>query len=104
MPRVEAELKYFPDDVKRQRKVEVKADDIIKIGKKYNTDIKTREKLVMRFKQLVVTVGADDEVAVKNCVKDIIKLYGKPDLPSLVFGSRKRGKELVKSAIKELLG
>jgi len=100
----EVELQYFRNDVKRFVGTDINIDFIKEIGSKYKTNMKIKEKSPSGYSQVIINITAEDEAALKECVREILRLYGKPDLPMSLFGggSKKKGNELVKSVMKEL--
>ena len=100
----EVQLLYFKRDVKRLKGIDLSNDKINEICAKNGVNVKFKDKTPGGMPQLSIDMYTIDELALKACVKEILTLYGKPDLPGGLFLSveKKRGNELVKSVMKEL--
>jgi len=114
MSKIVAQLQYFPRDVKRFKNIDVKPEDLRRIKEKYGTSIVGRVVragpggLIARrifsellFEMVIITVAGDQEEAVRNSIADIVKLYGKPDIPSVLWGSKRQGSRIAKSVVEE---
>jgi hypothetical protein len=103
---VEAELHYFRDDVKMRKKIDISKPVLEAIGKKHNIRLNIDDKamaMTAGFKQTIITLASNNEAALKDCIREILELYGKPRLPGMIFGgSKKKGKELTKTVMQEL--
>ena len=95
---------YFKNDVKKNKGIDLNKDKINEFCSKFGAQVKMKDKTPGNMPQLSVSIYGADEAALKNCVKEILTLYGKPDLPSgfLLGAEKKKGNELVKSIIKEM--
>lgn len=104
MMETEVQLLYFRRDVKRIKGIDLNNDKINEICTKNGVSVKFKEKTPGGMPQLSIDMYTIDELALRNCVKEILTLYGKPDLPGGMFlgAEKKRGNELVKSVMKEL--
>jgi hypothetical protein len=100
----EVELHYFRKDVIMNKGSDIKNDLIEEIGKKHHINMGIKEKAPGGYAELIINMTAEDEVGLREAIKEIIMLYGKPDLPMSLFGGegKKRGKELAKSVMQEL--
>lgn len=106
-------------------KVDVEEEDLAEIAKKHKTVTIVAEKASKRhlkyetgvpplppypgplprtqkIPKTIIRVTGDTEYSVKNCVKDLLKLYGIPDETPGGFLRGKKGKRIVESALREL--
>ena len=99
----EVEMLYFKNDVKRIRGIDISKDKINEICAKLNVELKMKDKTPGNMPQLSINLSGTDETTLKGCIREIVSLYGKPDLPSgfLMGAEKKRGNELVKAVNKE---
>jgi hypothetical protein len=104
MMETEVELLYFTNDVKRIKGIDLSKDKINEICTKSDVSVKFKDKTHDNMPQLSIDMYNIDESVLRICVKEILTLYGKPDLPGGLFlgPEKKRGNELVKYFIKEL--
>ncbi len=100
----EVQLLYFKRDVKRIKGIDLSNDKINEICAKNGVNVKLKDQTPGNMPQLSINMYHTDESVLKVCVKEILTLYGKPDLPGGMFlaSEKKRGNELVKSVMKEL--
>lgn len=100
----EIELQYFRREVIMNKGTDIKNDLIEEVAKKNHINVGIKEKAPGGMAQVIINMTAEDEIALKEAVKEIIVLYGKPDLPISLFGGegKKRGKEIAKSVMQEL--
>jgi hypothetical protein len=99
----EVELQYFTKQVKMDKGMDIKNDLIEEIGKKYHINVRIKEKAHPAYPQVIINMTSEDEAALKEGIREILELYGKPDLPMSLFGGgKKKGNELVRSVMKEL--
>jgi len=102
--KIEVDLQYFKNDVKRIKGTDINIERIKEIGKNCKADMNIKEKTPSGFPAVLINVASDDESALRQCVKEIVSLYGKPEVPSSMFGggSKKRGKEIANDVIREV--
>ncbi len=101
MIETEVEMLYFKNDVKKAKGVELDKEKIKKICEEHNAQLKMKDKTPGNMPQLSINIFGADESILKSCVKEIISMYGKPDLPGgfLLGAEKKRGNELVRSIL-----
>lgn len=126
MAKIIVELHYFSKSKtsfawvyrKLGENVEIKKEDLAGIAQRHEAITITAEQVVVRLlvsepmlywprfvrlPKTIITVTGDEEGSVKNCVTDLLKLYGIPDeIPRGLWGSKKVGKRIAESALKEL--
>jgi len=104
MMETEVELNYFLKDAERYKGVELNRAKINEICTKAGLEPKFKDKSSGGFPMLSINFYGIDESVLKPAVKEILELYGKPELPGgfLLGPEKKRGNELVKSVMKEL--
>ncbi len=101
---------YFPGDLRRYRGIIIRKDVVEAVGDKLG--VKVTYKIAPRgaagpisallFKHYMIetatiTVEGDDEEKVKEAIREVVKMYGKPDVD---FGMK--GAKLVKQVVKEM--
>jgi len=107
LPEIEAEMIYYEGDVKRFKGVEIKEEEIKKIGEKHGINVDVKASLVrgaMVAKKFTITLLGDEESPIRRSVEDVVKLYGKPSSPFFAHGSKKKGKQIVESIVKKEFG
>ena len=128
MVKIRVELHYYPREEgsyawerrKLGERVEIKEEEIAEIAKRFGvaTNIGERKKLVFflpqfserdprqvipRARKTIITIFADEEFKVRDCVRTLLKAYGVPDEVSKgLWGKKKKGEEIVRSVLEEL--
>lgn len=104
MMETEVELNYFLRDAKGYKGIDLTREKISEICTKAGLEPKFKDKSPGGFPMLSISFYGIDESVLKSAVKEILGLYGKPELPGgfLLGPEKKRGNELVKSVMKEL--
>lgn len=104
MANYEIEMKYFRSDVKMAMGANLSSDKIKEIGANSKVRLSATDSGATGVSWVTVKMSSDDEIPLRQCVKEIVRLYGKPDLPGSLFGgaAKKKGKELVVSVMNEL--
>jgi hypothetical protein len=106
MIEIEVELNYFLKDAERYKGIELNRAKINEICAKVGLEPKFKDKSKSPggFPMLSISFYSAYESELKSAVKEILALYGKPELPMgfLLGPEKKRGNELVKSVMKEL--
>lgn len=104
MAAFEIEMQYYRNDVKQAMGANLSSDKIKEIGANSKIQMSVKDSAATGVSWVVVKMSSDDEAAVRQCVKEIVRLYGKPELPGGLFGgsAKKKGKELVASVMNEL--
>jgi len=105
-----AQFYYFPGDLRRYKGIIIRKEDVEAVGAKIG--VKVTYKIAPRgaagpisallFKHYMIetatiTVEGDDEEKVKEAIREIVKVYGKPNVD---FGMK--GAKLVKQVVKEM--
>ena len=105
MPEIEAEMIYYEGDVKRLKGVEIKEEEVKKIGEKHGVNVDVKVSLMrgamQAIRKFTITLSGDEESSIRRSVEDAVKLYGKPNSPLFAHGSKKKGKQIVESVVKE---
>jgi len=101
---IEVELLYFKNDVRKNKGIDLNKDKINELCSKFGAQVKMKDKTPGNMPQLSVSIRGVEESTLKNCIKEILTLYGKPDLPGgfLLGAEKKKGNELVKLIINEM--
>ncbi len=104
MANYEIEMKYFRGDVKMAMGTNLSSDKIKEIGANSKVQLSATDSGATGVSWVTIKMSSDDEAPLRQCVKEIVRLYGKPDLPGSLFGggAKKKGKELVVSVMNEL--
>jgi hypothetical protein len=104
MMETEVELNYFIKDAKRHKGVDLNRVKISEICAKAELEPKFKDKSPSGFPMLSISFYHTNESIIRPAVKEILELYGKPELPGgfLLGPEKKKGNELVKSVMKEL--
>ena len=128
MAGIKVELHYYPREEesyawehrKLGEKVEIKEGEIGEIAKRLGVviSIKETKKLVFflpklserdpsqvlpRARKTIITILADEELKVRDCVRTLLKTYGVPDEVSKgLWGKKNKGEEIVRSVLEEL--
>jgi len=104
MEEIEVEMQYYKNDLKRLRKVDFNPDLVYQLGKSQGASVEIKEKSPSGFPQVTIRLTHNNEAQLKEVVKQIVATYGAPELSSPMFGGgkKKRGNELVKSAMREI--
>ncbi len=116
-PRVIAEVHYWNfgefNETAMDRRSEVDEEELKRIARKHDVTLSCRRKSarfwmpsrlgsVPRYEERVVEVAAHDEDSVRDCLREIFKMYGRPDeIPSPIFGEKRLGRRIVGEALKE---
>ncbi len=99
---VEVELTYYAGDVKRQKGIEISEDEVRRICGERGTALKAfKVSTEFTIKKISMLISGEED-KLRETVKSIAGLYGKPNLPGLAFGKMKRGKQIAESVIREL--
>ena len=118
MTEIMAKLRWYPGDPL----VEIKEDDLKRVGKKYGVNI-GREEVVGKnlvtaedgetvyeetmdcsleeITQTVVTVSARSEEAFRKSVSELIRMYRAPRTPCATWGSTEKGEEIVREVMEQ---
>ena len=87
--------------------IEVKEEDIKRMAERYNLIIDFRNVSSLlslgiptpslpKYRKVILQVIGNDACIIKNCLKEMIKIYGKPDeIPQALFGEKKVGKNYI---------
>jgi hypothetical protein len=104
MNEYDVEMQYFKKDVKRIKGVDVNPETIKSICVKHGVECKVKEKTPGNLPMVSTTVVSRDPESLKGVVKEIMQLYGKPELPAGFFAgaARKQGLEAIKSVLAEI--
>jgi len=106
MMETEVELNYFLRDAKSYKGIDLTREKISEICTKVGLEPKFKDKAPApgNYPMLSINFYGIDESAIRSAVKEILGLYGNPELPGgfLLGPEKKRGNELVKSVMKEL--
>jgi len=128
MARIKVEVYYYPREEgsyawehrKLGERVDIKEEEIAEIAKRLGVaiNIKETKKLVFflpklserdprqvipRARKTTITIVADEELKVRDCVRTLLKTYGVPDEVSKgLWGKKNKGDEIVQSVLKEL--
>jgi hypothetical protein len=104
MMETEVELNYFLKDAKRFKGIDLNRAKISEILAKAEFEPKFKDKSPSGFPMLSISFYHTNESIIRPAVKEILELYGKPELPGgfLLGPEKKKGNELVKSVMKEL--
>jgi hypothetical protein len=104
MMETEVELNYFLRDAKNYKGFDLTREKITEICAKAGLKPKFKDKSSGGSPILSISFYHNYESVIRPAVKEILELYGKPELPSgfLLGPEKKRGNELVKSVMKEL--
>ncbi len=92
------EMQFFKKDVKRLKGVDVNAETIKGICAKHGVSCATKDKTPGNLPMLSVKMAATDPEKLRQSAKEIMQLYGKPELPSGLFAgaSRKQAIDVIK--------
>jgi hypothetical protein len=104
MMETEVELNYFLKDAKNHKGFDLSKEKISEICAKAGLEPKFKDKNQEYIRMLSISFYHTNESIIRPTVKEILELYGKPELPHgfLLGPEKKRGNELVKSVMKEL--
>jgi transaldolase len=104
MAEFDIEMQYFKKDVKRIKGVDVNIDTIKSICTKHGVECKIKEKTPGNLPMVSTTVISKDPENLKGFAKEIMQLYGKPELPAGLFAgaARKQGIEAIKGVLAEV--
>lgn len=104
MNEYDIEMQYFKKDVKRLKGVDINAETIMSICSKHGVECKLKEKTPGGLPMLSATMVSRDPNSLRESAREIMRLYGKPELPSGLFAgaTRKQGLEVVKSILTEI--
>ena len=116
MPEIIAKLRWNPGD----SLVEIKEDDLRKIGGKHGAKISLerveRNKAVVvegriledvwgvpfdEISQTVVTVSTDNQEAFRRAIRELVKMYRSPVTPWGLYGSSQEGEDIATEVIEE---
>lgn len=104
MAEIEVEMTYYAGDVKRLKGIDIKEEEVKKIGEKHGVNVTvtaTMKQTAVPTKIFTITLAGDEESSMRRSIEEIVELYGKPDFPRFVSGSRKKGKQIAESIVKE---
>lgn len=128
MARIKVELHYYPREEgsygwehrKLGEMVEIKEEEIAEIAKRLGVAINIKEtkkpvfflpklserdpsQVIPRAHKTIITIFADGEFKVRDCVRTLVKTYGVPDEVSRgLWGKKSKGEETVRSVLEEL--
>lgn len=104
MGEYDIEMQYVKKDVKRIKGVDVSVETIKSLCAKHGVECKIKEKTPGNLPMVSTTVVSNNPESLKGFVKDMIQLYGKPELPAGFFAgaTRKQGLEAVKGVLAEI--
>lgn len=96
---------------------EVKTEELEKIGREFNVDIKVMRTSssyfasmkigwhLPRYNKVIIQVVGECKEDVKSCVGRILLRYGRPDeIPSVLFGGKREGRMIIEELLKEVWG
>lgn len=104
MNEYDVEMQFFKKDVKRIKGVDVNLETIKSLCAKHGLECKIKEKTPGNLPMVSTTVVTRDPESLKNFAKDIMQLYGKPEMPSGLFAGapRKQGLDAIKGVLSEI--
>jgi len=128
MAGIKVELHYYPREEesyawehrKLGEKVEIEEGEIGEIAKRLGVVISIKEtkkfvfflpklserdpsQVLPRARKTIITILADEELKVRDCVRTLLKTYGVPDEVSKgLWGKKNKGEEIVRSVLEEL--
>lgn len=104
MSEYDVEMQYFKKDVKRFKGVDLNPETIKSICAKHNVECKLKEKTPGGLPLLSATLVSRDPNALRESAREIMGLYGKPELPAGIFAgaARKQGLQVIKSVLAEI--
>ncbi len=104
MEEIEVEMQYYKNDLKRLKKVDFNPDLVHQLSKSHGASVEIKDKVSSGFPQVIIKLSHHNEGQLKEVVKQIVAAYGTPELSSPMFGGgkKKRGNELVKTAMREI--
>lgn len=92
---------------------EVEEEELERIAKKHGVTINSRNVSAAfwslgriggfpRYSKVIVEVTGYEEDSIKNCVKEVFSVYGRPDeVPFALFGEKKEGKRIIDGILKD---
>jgi len=90
MNEYDIEMQYFKKDVKKNKGVDLNIDTIKSLCQKHGLDCKIKEKSPSGFPMVSTTVVSRDPESLRNFAKEVIGLYGKPEIPGGFFAGASR--------------
>jgi hypothetical protein len=104
MVEYDVEMQYFKKDVKRIKGVDVNLETIKSICAKHGVECKIKEKAPSNLPMVSTTVVSKDPESLRGFAKEIMQLYGKPELPAGLFAgaTRKQGLQAIKTVLAEI--
>jgi transaldolase len=104
MSAYDVEMQFFKKDVKRIKGVDVNIDTIKTLCTKHGVECKIKEKTPGNLPMVSTTVLSKDPENLKGFAKEIMQLYGKPELPGGLFAgaARKQGIAAIKGVVSEV--
>jgi len=94
---------------------EVREEDLERIVKKHGVTIDSRSvsatfwglsrigwPRLPRYSKVIIQVIGYEEDSIKNCLREVFSLYGRPDeVPAAPLGEKKTGKRIIESILRD---